>query len=184
MLARATDRIGIWQLLGGSVAVALLASLTPVTNPREQIPRAKASFFVGALLVLLGYIGVELYWFTRLATMAIPAKASVEDVFDDEAEQNDGHDLVAYSVGAYRFEVHGRQFRGSTKGSRGAWKVGDSIDIEYDRDNPGRNRAAGDRGLPEPLLMVGVATLLFALWIIREEHLAVLRGWWSDRTQR
>jgi hypothetical protein len=60
-----------------------LMSLTPVTDPHERIPIASASFFVGALLVLVSYIGVELYWFTRLVTVSVPTTAVVENVFEE-----------------------------------------------------------------------------------------------------
>ena len=93
-----------WQpLLGLVVAVVFLYSLKPIADPRDRLPLAKGSFFVGALLVLVSYIGIEHYWFTRLVTISIQTTAFVVDVREDAVEYDEGArvaDVAVYRCGA------------------------------------------------------------------------------------
>jgi len=52
--------------------------------------RAKAALFVGAWLLAAGYVGRELFFFTKLATVSIRTKAIVEDVAEHEVEDERG----------------------------------------------------------------------------------------------
>lgn len=74
------------------------------------------------------------------------ASARVIEEYDDIREDLDGRRGGLVNVAIYEFVVQDSRFRGSTEGPQGRYSVGETIDIEYNPNNPSQNRAKGDRG--------------------------------------
>lgn len=129
-------------------------------------------WIVGAIVVWVMSLahGRNYLWhFKTLAT----ATAVVTDTDEDVIEMDDGRRAVTVTVAAYEFTVGGNAFRGATHGPLGNFTEGQSIQIQFDADNPADNREKGRTRVPYEyaLILFTVSVICFQVVKTRVESM-------------
>lgn len=130
-------------------------------QPKELMRSLKALAWMTAgigVAVFLVAQGIHVSYVMRGGATVL---AQVVATDNDVREDMDGRRAGFVTVATYEFFAQGKRFGGSTEVAQGNLSVGDSIAIEYNPNDPGQNRAKGDRKKLTNYLLVLLSGGLF-----------------------
>lgn len=120
--------------------------LVALREPGALIRSLKALLWMTAGVAVAVWLMTQGIHVFQVMRGGATASARVIEAYDDVREDSDGRRTGLVTVAIYEFAAQDARFGGATEGSQGSFSVGDTIDIEYNPNNPAQNRAKGDSG--------------------------------------